>query len=315
MLQLSKVKNWGKSFFSFLFSYQGTINRTQYFVGFILINLFVYMFRHGVHTVLFFLIEFVYLYILFALVQKRCRDIGKDALWMTIGLSISIVLIMISRHFSLEKNVIIHPFVIGVTILAILIHLYLMVTMGDEEAKQKVINSTFLLSQPFVLPILLELLMIFGFVAGQAWIVKHRFLFEAPAAIYANQYGYTKVCHQHGYELVGYPQKFVDFYEENIQIIEKKLKAYGFPVSSILNENSYDNLDYAVEKDLNELKRNLILGKLAEKKHVSKDTLEWQDEYDDQMSMYDVCKYIDDNADDLIQANDSVSEILEKAIQ
>ena len=157
--------------------------------------------------------------------------------------------------------------------------------------------------------------MAYGITAGQAWFVRHQYLFEAPIVIYTNQSAYSKVCWKRGYDLVKYPQKFSDVYGKQIQKIVRKLRAYGFSENTLLSQKRTDNLDYFAEEDLNILKQKLILDKIAEQENLSRESVEWHDEYGILMSLAEVCQYIDDHADDLVRANYKAEDVLEKALQ
>lgn len=61
------------------FSYEGKISRLAYLGGFLFSNLVLFILFASNWNICFFFALFLYLYILFALVQKRARDCGRSA--------------------------------------------------------------------------------------------------------------------------------------------------------------------------------------------------------------------------------------------
>ncbi len=133
----------------------------------------------------------------------------------------------------------------------------------------------------------------------------------AIGTIERNKYFYSDFCRTQGYEMKYYPQAFAKKFEKEISIAEQDQltlvnRSYLKGIYPVYHENIEDFYKYKrFEEDesvmlfmgeyFNNMRKGLILSKLADEKGVDAEDIPWKDEYFSKLSLKETCELFDEN--------------------
>ena len=134
---------------------------------------------------------------------------------------------------------------------------------------------------------------------------------ETIGFIYRHEQGYANVCAAEGYELKKYPADFAQMFGEDIAKFEKSLNAKGITLKEIadvaISENLKTKILLSIYDELKALRKVVILNIAAEMEKVSPEELVWKNEWEDAISLAEVCNIFDIGGIDLLQ-NSSIKD-------
>lgn len=136
--------------------------------------------------------------------------------------------------------------------------------------------------------------------------------------LYRHEIAYKEVCKNYGYDLIQYPLNFKEHYKKEVSIIEKELEKKGFSLNKIytlLQKESGEMIKATINAELEGFRKQSILDLIYEEtgNYLTMDN--WKDEYNEILSIKDVCIYIDNASKDIIQSNIEVDTMIKTSLK
>lgn len=324
------MENSGKkfSFADFFFSYEGTIGRLAYLGGTVALCLMFWclgflggMFIHSDLGSSLFIVVFsgVAFYSTLALMQKRCRSMGVNG---TAYISVFVLLTwadFVLRAFRVSGvgNLLFEVFFALLTIVWLIISFILLFSKAMEKPDMS--QRSVLLKYPLSFCIVLVAVfwgsnLIVTYAINSA--VKRDLgevktsqrsddhdLFFAVNYIYRNVVEYKEFCRKQGYDMTHLPDAFSTKFAAEIEVLDREMSSHGGTLKSLLeymrkDEGAEPKEDIVAEFEY--VRKKLILQNVAKEEGVSVENLQWSEEYNDRMTMAEVCSYIDREGTDLL---------------
>lgn len=316
------------SFVDFFFSYEGTIGRLAYWGGTTLLWVMVwgvtFMWRLSITSPLadlFFgpVIGGVTVYSTLALMQKRCRSMGVSG---TAYISVFVLSMWVDflleafKESGVENSLL--EVVVGLLNIGCLIIGFILLFSKPKENPDMSQRSV-LLKYPLSFCIVSMVLFLSSY-----FIVIHAInsaverdlgevktsqrsadhdLFFAANYIYRNVVGYEEFCRKHGYDMTHLPDAFSTEFAAEIEVVDREMSLHGGTLKSFLDYMRKDEgaeAEREIAAEFEYARKGLILQNVAEEEGVSVENLQWSEEYNNRMTMAEVCSYIDREGTDLL---------------
>lgn len=324
------MESTGKKFslVDFFFSYEGTIGRLAYWGGTIVLGgmfwVIIFMWKLSITPpladIFFYPIVFgVWLYSVLALMQKRCRSMGGSgtAYISVFVLSVWADCVLEAFQKSGVENSLFEVVVGLLNIGCCIIGLILLFSKPKENLDMS--QRSVLLKYPLsfcIVSIVSSLSSYFivihainsaverdlGEVKTSQRSADHD-LFFAANYIYRNVVGYEEFCRKHGYDMTHLPDAFSTEFAAEIEVVDREMSLHGGTLKSFLDYMRKDEgaeAEREIAAEFEYARKELILQNVAEEEGVSVKNLQWSAEYNDRMTMAEVCSYIDREGTDLL---------------
>lgn len=123
--------------------------------------------------------------------------------------------------------------------------------------------------------------------------------------IYRHTKGYSEVCKQEGYIITEYPNKFNEFFSQEISALNSELAKYKYTLERAERELISLELDEYMKKniyeELEQFRKMLIIETVAKEYNIPPKDVIWQESYDSALTIKDVCEFFDKNGINLLK--------------
>lgn len=316
------------SFVDFFFSYEGTIGQLAYLGGTTVLWMMgwgvTFMSRLSIASPLtdFFLALVIwggFLYSILALIQKRCRSMGVSGTAYVSVFVLSMWADVVLKAFK-ESGVDNSLFEVISTLLNIgclIIGFILFFSRSKENPDMSqrsvllkyplsfcIVSIVFFLSSYFIVidAINSAVKRDLGEVKTSQRSADHD-LFFAVDYIYRNVVGYKEFCRKQGYDMTHLPDAFSTKFAAEIEVLDREMSSHGGTLKSLLEYMRKDEgaeAEKEIAAEFEYVRKKLILQNVAKEEGVSVENLQWSEEYNDRMTMAEVCSYIDREGTDLL---------------
>ncbi len=289
-----------KGLIDFFFSYDGRINRLQYFGG-VLFCSFVIAFVPNLNELVGDIIFILYLYILLGFVQKRSRDMGETGTKYIVAMLFGYFAAIFKATVSGFDGDSIWGILVALPIIASgVANLCLIFCRGvenpDMNKRSKLTKRPVLLTVAVVIMSFVSLVGVNYFYNGNDELKKATI---AAGALYRHTIVYNDVCREYGVKLTKYPNVFKDELKNEIKVIENVLKKNGMSLEYVydgINSNYGKMTRQLVREELNDIRIAFILGVVSKDQGVSLDEIIWDDEFYNIASLQDACVLFDETS-------------------
>lgn len=128
-------------------------------------------------------------------------------------------------------------------------------------------------------------------------------LFFAVDYIYRNVVEYKEFCRKQGYDMTHLPDAFSTKFAAEIEVLDREMSSHGGTLKSLLEYMRKDEgaeAEKEIAAEFEYVRKKLILQNVAKEEGMSAENLQWSEEYNDRMTMAEVCSYIDREGTDLL---------------
>lgn len=316
----------------FFFSYEGTIGRLAYLGGLVTLNVlclvitflinkyclgYPYWFFWGS----FLLVGTVFWYSLLALMQKRCRSFEGNATWYIVVFVLMFgvkIVYDVFTNYGIE-NILLESVSALLAIGAIVAGLILL--FSEEKENPDMSKRSVLLTYPLSFCLVVMVLVVSSqFIAlevlNEAEEPDSKTEVEDSVSnmgagagfVYRHVFGYKEFCHAHGYELTRYPEAFAEKFSEEIELLQKEMVRLGSTLDAFfadIRKQHGKTIEDSVYTELDGLRKDMILLHIALQKGIPAKDVQWSDEFEDSLSMADVCYFIDTKAGAFVPTEDN----------
>lgn len=130
----------------------------------------------------------------------------------------------------------------------------------------------------------------------------------AVSILYRQINGYPQACADNGYEMNNFPQRFVERYQTEINQIKDAAQKYNYNLEELfasLDNNSEvkNQMLEEVNGELEQVRKQIILSVMQEQSGQAES--EWSEDFDDLLTMAELCQILDEESDDYFSAFDA----------
>ncbi len=130
----------------------------------------------------------------------------------------------------------------------------------------------------------------------------------AVSILYRQINGYPQACADSGYTMNEFSQKFVKRYQSEINQIKNAALNYNYTLEELFSDldNNSEIRNQMVDEikiELEQVRRQIILSALRE--HSGQAEPEWSDDFDNLLTMAELCQMLDKEPDDYFSAFDA----------
>ena len=315
--------------FKLFFSYKGVIARTPYIIAVFLLLMMTRLCILG--FISYIIVFFLLIYCLTALVQKRARSFrssGTGYILTNIALLYTVAL-----TYDIDESFFptIKWGIYAVITIAILANLLLVIRPSKQNIDEQ--KRSFLTRFPILFSII-AVIGIFGMFE-----LKDKYMPDtnrpafhlglAVGEIYRHTYAYPEFCMAQGYEMINYPNKVREKFKKEIEIAEndqmallKKNFELGNLTENYNNINEfYNGRDWGTKEErfsgvlsfFEALREQLIVIDIAKEQNIEPDEVKLTKEDNKRVSLKEVCKVIDDDAEYFVSVDCPFNYILNYA--
>lgn len=309
-----------KRVINFFFSYDGRVNRLQYFGGLVLAN-FIFCAAFVLDERIGCVIYAIHLYVLLGLVQKRSRDMGE------VGTKYIVAILLgnwaINIKAGLSENIMDVNSALGVIMsllacAALGANICLLFGNGAENPDM---NKRSKLTQKPVLLVIGMTMITFMSVLGLNYFNDNNDELEkavfASSILYRHTVVYNSACEEYGVTLNNYPKAFEQKLEPEIKIIKNILQKNNMSIEGVyeyIHTNDHNEIRQAVNNELAELRKALILSIVSEEQKMPVDRIVWDNEFYKIVSLKDVCVFWDERMTDFIDKDNGGFTMIKQAM-
>lgn len=284
----------------FFFSYDGRINRLQYFGGVFFCGLVVALVTY-LNELVGNIISILYLYILLGFVQKRSRDMGETGTKYIIAMLLGYFAASFKPLVGDSDEDSILGVLVSLSIIASFVaNLCLIFCKGVENPDMN--KRSKLTKRPVLLTVAVVIIS-FGSLVGVSYFYGGNDELEkattAAGALYRHTIVYNDVCGEYGVKLTKYSNTFKDELKNEIKVIENVLKKNGMSLEYVydeINSNYGEMIRQLAREELNDVRIAFILGVVSKDQGVSLDEIIWDDEFYNIASLQDACVLFDETS-------------------
>ncbi len=315
--------------FKLFFSYKGVIARTPYIIAVFLLLMMTRLCILG--FISYIIVFFLLIYCLTALVQKRARSFRSSGT----GYILTNIALLYTGALTYDIDVSFFPTIkwgiYAVITIAILANLLLVIRPSKQNIDEQ--KRSFLTRFPILFSII-AVIGIFGMFE-----LKDKYMPDtnrpafhlglAVGEIYRHTYAYPEFCMAQGYEMVNYPNKVREKFKKEIEIAEndqmallKKNFELGNLTENYNNINEfYNGRDWGTKEErfsgvssfFEALREQLIVIDIAKEQNIEPDEVKLTKEDNKRVSLKEVCKVIDDDAEYFVSVDCPFNYILSYA--
>ena len=127
--------------------------------------------------------------------------------------------------------------------------------------------------------------------------------------IYRHTQGYGDFCKDEGYVLSKYPNDFSQYFSQDINDLEHSLSQYGYSLKDVtdqlMSEEFRANVKSSIYEEFYNLKKFLIMLQVAENSNLPIEQIQWDESWNNLITMNDICKIFDENGLDLLKEGEN----------
>ena len=128
--------------------------------------------------------------------------------------------------------------------------------------------------------------------------------------IYRHTKGYQEVCQKEGYTMTKYPNDFSQHFSSELNQLKNNLSKYNYTIETVENI-LFSNSAYKTEvivsiyKELENLGKLIIISQVAEEQCISIEDVKWNNEWNNIITLKDVCEIFDENGIDILKESEN----------